>query len=66
LHLELAELDGNTVMKAVAVREIVAIANERLAVIDEKLATLTAMRAELTSLVRALTDGGPAVCPVSR
>ncbi len=53
-------------MKAPAVAEIVAMANERLAVIYEKLTTLTAMRAELTSLVTALTDGGPAVCPVSR
>jgi MerR family copper efflux transcriptional regulator len=66
LHRELSEFDGKTVMKASAVREIVAMANERLAVIDEKLTTLTAMRAELTSLVQALTDGGPAVCPVSR
>jgi MerR family copper efflux transcriptional regulator len=66
LHRELSEFDGKTVMKANAVREIVAMANERLAVIDEKLMTLTAMRAELTSLVQALTDGGPAVCPVSR
>lgn len=66
LHQELAEFDGKTVMKATAVKEVVAMANERLAVIDEKLTTLTAMRAELTSLVKALTDGGPAVCPVSR
>jgi MerR family copper efflux transcriptional regulator len=66
LHRELAEFNGKTVMKATAVREVVAMANERLAVIDEKLTTLTAMRAELTSLVEALTDGGPAVCPVSR
>jgi MerR family copper efflux transcriptional regulator len=66
LHRELSEFDGKTVMKASAVREIVAMANERMAVIDEKLKTLTAMRAELTSLVQALADGGPAVCPVSR
>ena len=66
LHRELSEFDGRTVMKASAVREIVAMANERLAVIDEKLTTLSAMRTELTSLVEALTDGGPAVCPVSR
>ena len=66
LHRELSEFDGKTVMKASAVREIVAMANERLAVIDEKLTTLSAMRTELTSLVEALTDGGPAVCPVSR
>jgi MerR family transcriptional regulator, copper efflux regulator len=66
LHRELSGFDGKTMMKAPAVAEIVAMANERLAVIDEKLTTLTAMRAELTSLVKALTDGGPAVCPVSR
>src|SRR5271168_3199334 len=66
LHRELAEFNGKTVMKATAVSEIVAMANERLAVIDEKLTTLTAMRRELTALVEALTDGGPAVCPVSR
>lgn len=66
LHRELSELDGKTMMKAPAVAEIVAMANERLAVINEKLTTLTAMRAELTSLVTALTDGGPAICPVSR
>jgi MerR family copper efflux transcriptional regulator len=66
LHRELSQFDGKTVMKAAAVHEIVALANERLAVIDEKLATLTAMRAELTSLVKALTGGGPSVCPVSR
>ena len=53
-------------MNADAVREIVVMASQRLAVIDEKLATLTAMRAELTRLVKTLTDGGPAVCPVSR
>jgi MerR family transcriptional regulator, copper efflux regulator len=66
LHRELSEFDGKTVMKPSAVKEIVAIASERLIVIDEKLATLNAIRAELTSLVKALTDGGPAVCPVSR
>jgi MerR family transcriptional regulator, copper efflux regulator len=66
LHRELSEFNGRTVMKATAVREIVAMANERLAVIDEKLTTLDAMRTELTSLVEALTHGGPAVCPVSR
>lgn len=66
LHRELSEFNGKTVMKATAVREIVAMANERLTVIDEKLTALTAMRAELTSLVQALADGGPAVCPVSR
>jgi len=66
LHRELSEFDGTTMMRAPAVAEIVAMANERLAVIDEKLMTLTGMRAELTSLVEALTDGGPAVCPVSR
>jgi MerR family transcriptional regulator, copper efflux regulator len=66
LHRELSEFNGKTVMKASAVREVVEMTNERLAVIDEKLATLTAMRAELTALVKSLTDGGPAVCPVSR
>jgi MerR family transcriptional regulator, copper efflux regulator len=66
LHRELSQFNGKTVMKATAVREIVAMANERLAVIDEKLTTLAAMRTELTSLVEALTDGEPAVCPVSR
>jgi len=66
LHRELSEFKGKTVMQANAVKEIVTMANERLAVIDEKLKTLTAMRMELTSLVNALTDGGPAVCPVSR
>jgi MerR family copper efflux transcriptional regulator len=66
LHRELSEFDGKTVMKADAVREIVMMTSQRLAVIDEKLATLNAMRTELTSLAKALTDGGPAVCPVSR
>lgn len=66
LHRELSEFDGKTVMKADAVGEIVMMASQRLAVIDEKLAALNAMRTELTSLVKALTDGGPAVCPVSR
>lgn len=66
LHRELAEIGGKTVMKASAVREIVAMASERLALIDKKIETLTAMRADLTALVGALTDGGPAVCPVSR
>jgi MerR family transcriptional regulator, copper efflux regulator len=66
LHRDLAEMDGMTVMHAPAVQEIVVMANERLAVIDAKLQTLISMRAELISLVKALTDGAPAVCPVSR
>ena len=41
LHRELSEFNGKTVMKASAVREIVAMANEGLAVIDGKLKTLS-------------------------
>jgi MerR family copper efflux transcriptional regulator len=66
LHRELAEIGGKTAMKARAVREIVAMASERLALIDKKLETLAAMRGDLTALVSALTEGGPAVCPVAR
>jgi len=66
LHRQLSSYDGKTIMKPAAVREIVAMTNERLALIDEKIAALTAMRSELTSLAKALTDDGPAVCPMSR
>jgi MerR family transcriptional regulator, copper efflux regulator len=64
LHKSLTDYKGLKVMKPLAVRKIVEMANERLAVIDEKLGMLTTMRGELTSLVQALSSDAPAVCPV--
>jgi MerR family transcriptional regulator, copper efflux regulator len=66
LHKDLSKYHGETVMKPLAVREIVEMANERLAAIDDKIKVLNSMREELTSLLKALTGDSPAACPVSR
>ena len=65
LHKSVAEYRGAKKMKPTAVREIVAMANERLELIDKKLTALSSMRAELTALVTALSDDSVGTCPVS-
>jgi len=66
LHTRVAECAGRKAMEPEAVNEIVELARERISVIDGKIRVLSAMRAELDSLVRVLTPGLPAACPISR
>lgn len=65
LHSNLSKYKGMTVMEPAAVKEIVAMANERLAAIDEKVRVLHSMRVELTALVQALRSDSAEACPVS-
>jgi MerR family transcriptional regulator, copper efflux regulator len=65
LHKSVAEHRGAVTMKPSAVREIVAMAKERLELIDEKLTALRSMRAELTALVGALSGDSAGTCPVA-
>ena len=64
LHMKFSKYKGKTVMKPAAVREIVAMGEERLAVIDDKIKTLNSIRGDLATLLKALTGESPAACPV--
>ncbi len=65
LHASVARCAERKVMEPGAVSEILDMASQRISVIDEKISQLRTMRADLASLVKALTPGAAAECPVS-
>ena len=50
-------------MQPAMVKEILAIAEERIESIEEKIAALTIMRSEMSVVIRALSSSEPARCP---
>jgi MerR family transcriptional regulator, copper efflux regulator len=50
-------------MQPAMVKEILAIAEERIESIEEKITTLTIMRSEMSVVIRALSSSEPARCP---
>jgi MerR family mercuric resistance operon transcriptional regulator len=66
LHRMMASPIQGQVVRPTAVREIVAIAEQRIESIDEKLHTLGTMKQELQQVVTALTNPKATGCPAAR
>jgi DNA-binding transcriptional MerR regulator len=63
LHRVTVSSDKGASMRPVQVKEILAIAEERIDSIEEKIRALTAMRSEMSAVILALSSGAPARCP---
>ena len=63
LHRVTVSSHQSASMQPDMVREILAIAEERIESIEEKIAALTLMRSEMSAVIRSLSSSAPARCP---
>ena len=63
LHRVTASTDCGASMGPQSVRQILALAQERIAAIEEKLNTLSRMRSEMLAVVEVLSASEPVKCP---